>query len=181
MPIPLLLYTESETMMRYLLSILLCLTAWTGIGAQGIEFFHGTWEEALLKAREEDRIIFVDAYTTWCGPCRTMSAKTFPDPEVGSFFNTHFISMKIDMEKEMGLAFRQKFPVSAYPTLFFIDGEEKVVQKVVGAKNPADLIKLGESVAANYDKSHKYAVAYEAGDRSFDLVYRYVAALNKSG
>lgn len=149
--------------------------------AQGIEFFHGTWEEALLKAKEEDKIIFVDAYTTWCGPCKRMASNTFPDPEVGKLFNQHFLSLKIDMEKGMGLEFRKKFPVTAYPTLFFIDYDEEVVRKTVGAKTPADLIAVGENVISKFDKSTKYEAAYAAGDRSYQLVYDYVAALNKSG
>ena len=84
---------------------ILCITTVSAIG-QGIEFFHGTWEEALLKAKTEDKLIFVDAFTTWCGPCKNMAANTFPDPAVGELFNKYFISMKIDMEKEMGLEFR---------------------------------------------------------------------------
>ena len=148
---------------------------------QGIEFFHGTWDEALAKAKAEDKIIFVDAFTTWCGPCKSMSANTFPNPEVGKVFNQHFISMKIDMEKEMGLEFKRSYPVSAYPTLFFIDYDKEVVLKVVGAKNPADLISIGESVIAKFDKSSKYEDIYNSGDRSYQLVYDYVAALNKSG
>jgi thiol-disulfide isomerase/thioredoxin len=149
--------------------------------AQGIEFFHGTWEEALLKAKEQDKIIFVDAYTTWCGPCKRMAASTFPDEEVGKLFNQYFLSMKIDMEKEMGMEFKKKFPVSAYPTLFFIDYDQEVVQKSVGAKSPADLIALAQGIIAKYDKSIKYEAAYKAGDRSYQLVYDYVAALNKAG
>lgn len=149
--------------------------------AQGIEFFHGTWDEAVLKAKEQDKIIFVDAFTTWCGPCKRMASSTFPDPEVGKLFNQHFLSIKIDMEKEMGLEFKRKFPVSAYPTLFFIDYDQVLVKKSVGAKSPADLIALGESIIAKYDKSTKYEAAYTAGDRSYQLVYDYVAALNKSG
>ncbi len=160
--------------------VLLILSAYS-VAGQGIEFFHGTWDEALVKAKSEDKIIFVDAFTTWCGPCKAMSANTFPNPEVGAYFNQHFISMKIDMEKEMGIQFKQKFPVSAYPTLFFIDYDQETVLKVVGSKNPADLIKLGESVTAKYDKSSKYEGAYTAGDRSFKLVYDYITALNKAG
>ena len=148
---------------------------------QGIEFYHGTWEEALLKAKEEDKIIFVDAYTTWCGPCKRMAAKTFPDPKVGEFFNQHFLSVKIDMEKAMGISFRQKFPVSAYPTLYFIDYEEKVVRKTVGAKTPTDLLAMGESIISKYDRSTKYEASYAAGDRSYQLVYDYIAALNRAG
>lgn len=153
----------------------------TSVDAQGIEFYHGTWEEALMKAKEEDKIIFVDAYTTWCGPCKRMASSTFPDPEVGKLFNQHFLSLKIDMEKDMGLEFRKKFPVTAYPTLFFIDYDEEIVRKTVGAKTPADLIAMGENVISKFDKSTKYEAAYESGDRSYQLVYDYVAALNKSG
>ena len=151
------------------------------VAGQGIEFYHGTWEEAILKAKAEDKIIFVDAFTTWCGPCKRMAASTFPDPAVGELFNQHFLSLKIDMEKEMGLEFRKKFPVNAYPTLFFIDADQKLIKQVVGAKSPADLIALGESIIAQYDRSTKYEAAYAAGDRSYQLVYDYVAALNKSG
>ncbi len=163
--------------------ILCCFIAFSSlsVGAQGIEFYHGTWEEALMKAKEEDKIIFVDAYTTWCGPCKRMASSTFPDPEVGNLFNQHFLSLKIDMEKEMGLEFRKKFPVSAYPTLYFIDFDEEVVKKTVGAKTPVDLIAMGESIISKYDKSSKYEAAYEEGDRSYKLVYDYVAALNKAG
>lgn len=149
--------------------------------SQGIEFFHGTWDEALAKAKADDKIIFVDAFTTWCGPCKAMAANTFPHPEVGNFFNENFISLKIDMEKEMGLAFRKQYPVSSYPTLFFIDYDGEVVQKAVGSKSPADLIALGESVISRFDKSSKFEAAYNNGDRSYQLVYDYIAALNKAG
>ncbi len=160
--------------------ITLCISYSSSIG-QGIEFYHGTWEEALLKARAEDKIIFVDAFTTWCGPCKAMAANTFPNAEVGKFFNEHFINMKIDMEKEMGLQFRRSFNVTAYPTLFFIDYDNMVVLKSVGAKSPADLVTLGESVISKYDKSSKYETAYNGGDHSFQLVYDYITALNKAG
>ncbi len=151
------------------------------VSGQGIEFFHGTWEEALMKAKAEDKIIFVDAFATWCGPCKRMAASTFPDVEVGKLFNQHFLSLKIDMEQGMGLEFRKKFPVNAYPTLLFIDYDEELIQQSVGAKSPADLIALGQSIIGKYDKSTKYEAAYNSGDRSYQLVYDYVAALNKSG
>ncbi len=167
-----------RSILRVLAFVTICTTS---ISAQGIEFYHGTWEEALLKAKEEDKIIFVDAYTTWCGPCKRMSSNTFPDPEVGKLFNQYFLSLKIDMEKGMGLEFRNKFPVSAYPTLFFIDYDETLIKKTVGAKTPADLIAFAENVISKFDKSTKYEAAYADGDRSYQLVYDYVAALNKSG
>ncbi len=168
-------------MRQFSVAFLFTISSFFSIQAQGIEFFHGSWEDAILKAQQEDKIIFVDAFTTWCGPCKNMAANTFTAPEVGEYFNANFINMKIDMEKEMGLEFRKKFPVNAYPTLFFIDGQQEIVQKSVGAKNAADFLILGQSITGKYDKSKKYEKAYADGDRSYKLVYDYVAALNKAG
>ncbi len=67
--------------------------------AQGIEFEKGTWEEILNKARENNKPIFVDAYTTWCGPCKWMSKNIFTQDEVGSYFKDNFIAYKMDMKK----------------------------------------------------------------------------------
>ncbi|MDO8970421.1 MAG: thioredoxin family protein, partial [Saprospiraceae bacterium] len=61
--------------------------------AQGIEFFSGTWPEALEKAKKEELLIFVDAYASWCGPCKRMAAQTFPDPKAGEFFNANFLNL----------------------------------------------------------------------------------------
>ena len=84
--------------MKQLIFSLLVLFLATSVQAGGIDFFHGTWEEALEKAKKEDKLIFVDAYTTWCGPCKRMSKQVFPQDAVGEFYNKNFVSMKIDME-----------------------------------------------------------------------------------
>lgn len=159
--------------------LIICLISGS-IASQGIDFFHGSWEEALQKAYEEEKVIFVDAYTTWCGPCKTMAKFTFTDEEVGNFFNDQFINIKMDMEKEEGLSWRRKYPVSAYPTLYFIDPEGEVVLKSVGGKKPADLLTLGAKASKGNDTSKKYAEKYADGDRSYDLMYKYVKALNKA-
>ena len=58
--------------------------------AQGIEFEHGTWAEALAKAQKEDKMIFVDGYAVWCGPCKMLAKNIFPQESVGKFFNENF-------------------------------------------------------------------------------------------
>ncbi|MEM9819646.1 MAG: DUF255 domain-containing protein [Bacteroidota bacterium] len=151
------------------------------IQAQGIEFYHGNWEQALEKAKAQDKIIFVDAYTTWCGPCKRMAKQVFTDAAVGAFYNKNFINMKIDMEKEPGIAFQRKYPVAAYPTLYFIDGDGQVVHKTKGGRQIGAFIELGKTAIGKNDKSGDYAEAYEKGDRSPELVYNYVKALNKAG
>ena len=167
--------------MKPILTLSLILVAFvTGI-AQGIDFFHGTWKEALEKANEENKVIFVDAYTTWCGPCKRMAANVFTRDDVGEFFNANFINMKLDMEQDEGRKFGRKYPVSAYPTFYFIDGTGKVVINTKGGRQPEDFIDLGKMAVEKYDNTAKYRTLYDKGDRSYEVVYGYVTELAKSG
>ncbi len=109
----------------------------------GIEFFEGSWQEILEKAKEEDKLIFLDAYASWCGPCKAMQKKVFPGEKVGEYFNTHFINVKIDMEKGEGPALSVKYRVTAYPSLYFIDHTGKVVTSALGYHNVNKLLRLG--------------------------------------
>ena len=167
--------------MRFSIIVLFLFTSFFQLKAQGIEFFKGTWEEALAEASAKEKLIFVDAYAVWCGPCKRMAKNVFTQDKVGEFFNKNFVNMKIDMERGMGLKFRQKYPVAAFPTLYFIDGKGEVVHKMKGAQQADALIKLGKFAMGKVDHSKEYAKLYEEGDRSPELVYNYVRALNKSG
>ena len=148
--------------------------------AQGMEFFHGTWDEAMELAKKEGKVIFVDAYTTWCGPCKRMAKNTFPDPKVGEFFNENFVNMKIDMEKPMGRTFQRKYPVQAFPTLYWIGPDGETVHRQKGAQDAVTFLKLGKHVLSKVDFSRDLAKDYEGGNREPQLIYDYVKALNKS-
>lgn len=149
--------------------------------AQGIEFFHGTWSEALTKAKSEQKLIFVDAYASWCGPCKRMAREVFPQKKAGDFFNVNFICLKIDMEKEENAEFAGKYPVGSYPTLMFIDDNGKVVMKEVGAKEVDVLIETGRRALSKNNRFAEYEKAYNEGNREPQLLYNYVRALNQAG
>ncbi len=112
--------------------------------AQGIDFFHGSMAEAQAKAKAEGKLLFVDAYATWCGPCRWMASNVFTDAKVGDFFNKNFINVKLDCEKGEGPDFARSYGIRAYPTLFIIGADGKVVKKTMGAKQAEDLIGFGK-------------------------------------
>ena len=153
----------------------------TSLGAQGIEFFHGTWAEALEKAKSEEKIIFVDAFASWCGPCKRMAKETFPNEKVGEFFNANFLCLKIDMEKAENAEFAGKYPVSSYPTLLFIDEKGKIVLKDVGAKSVEQILETGKKALGKNDKSLDYQKKYDEGSRDPKMLYDYVRALNAAG
>jgi thioredoxin 1 len=111
---------------------------------EGLVFFKGTWQETLEKAEKEDKLIFLDAYASWCGPCKAMQQNVFQTQKLGEFYNANFINVKIDMEKGEGPALSAKYGVRAYPSLFFIDSDGQVVKSALGYQNVNKLLKLGE-------------------------------------
>lgn len=167
--------------MKHILAALTFLALSISLTAQGIEFFQGSWAEALEKAQAEEKLVFVDAYASWCGPCKMMAAKVFPQEQVGSYFNANFVNMKIDMEKPENAEFAGKYPVSAYPTLFFIEASGKVVQKAVGAKNVEQLLEFAQKIVGRADKSGDYEKLYEEGNRDPKFLLDYIRALNAAG
>lgn len=112
-----------------------------------ISFSEKSFEEALKEAKKTGKLIFLDAYTDWCGPCKKMSAHTFKDENVAKLFNSKFINLKIEMEKNpIGPELSRKYSIRAYPSLLFIDGDGKVVKYVVGYQNPDQLVAIGKSL-----------------------------------
>ncbi len=112
--------------------------------APGIDFFHGSWDEAKLKAKKENKLIFMDAYTSWCGPCKKMARETFTNTQVGDYFNSRFVNVKMDMEKGEGPSLGRQYRVMAYPSLFFIRHDGSVAHRTVGYKATQALIAEGK-------------------------------------
>src|ERR1035437_11041928 len=90
---------------------------------KGIHFTEAKTEEDLKllseKATKENKQIFFDCYTTWCGPCKWMATTIFTNDTVAEFYNKNFICVKMDMEKGVGIARSFKYNVNSYPTFLF--------------------------------------------------------------
>ena len=74
----------------------------------GIPFMKAEWKEVLAKATKEKKYIFIDAYTVWCNPCKWMDDNVYNTKKAEDYFGEKFISIKMDMEKEEGLLFKEK-------------------------------------------------------------------------
>ncbi|GAA4234651.1 hypothetical protein GCM10022291_14580 [Postechiella marina] len=147
--------------------------------SQGISFEHGTFKEAIEKAKKENKLVFMDCYTTWCGPCKWMSKEIFPQKEVGDFFNDNFISIKVDMEKGEGIALNSKYGIKAYPTLLFIDGNGNEVHKLVGGLKAPDLIEGAKSALNPNLRISSLKAKYDSGNKDPEFLMSYLSALKK--
>jgi thiol-disulfide isomerase/thioredoxin len=147
--------------------------------AQGIEFGHDLGE-ALKKAKAEKKLVFVDFYTSWCAPCKVMTAEVFPLPNVGTYFNSNFISCKVQCDdKGIGVELGNKYKIIAYPTLMFLNGDGELVHSFVGSTSGNGLIEAAK-VALNPDKNLLSAIKqWDSGDRSKEFVASYFAKLKK--
>jgi len=111
----------------------------------GINFFHGTLKEAKAKAKKENKLIFIDCFTTWCGPCKKMAKTTFLSKEVGDYYNKNFVCMKIDMEAGEGTTVASSYAIEAYPTYLFLDHKGDVKHRDLGFIDANRFIEVGKT------------------------------------
>ena len=133
--------------MKYFFLLLLCVVTFE-VAAQAIEWTEHSWNQTLNEAAANDQIIFVDIYTTWCGPCIKMDKDVFTDSQVGAYFNKDFISIKLNAEDNAeGSLIAQKHAVNVYPTLLFLNSDGTLLSSATGMKNKYELIALGNESA----------------------------------
>ncbi len=117
----------------------------TGIKEEkGIQFIENNWDKALAEAKLQHKLVFLDAYTTWCGPCKLLKKKTFPDAAAGEFFNKNFINVAVDMEKGAGPALLEKYGVNAFPTLIITDEAGNLLTYTKGFMEAKQLLAFGQ-------------------------------------
>lgn len=109
-----------------------------------IHFFKGTYKEALAEAKKQKKLVFIDAFTSWCGPCKMLKQNTFTDQSVGEYFNEHFICLSVDAEKGEGVNLASKYKVTHYPTLIITDDSGERITFTVGYIQPDDLLGFGK-------------------------------------
>lgn len=146
----------------------------------GIKFMDNPkWNEVLEIAAKENKLIFVDCYTTWCGPCKGLAKDVFPQKIVGDYMNPKFINVKMDMEKGDGIELHKRYKkyIPGFPTMMIINSKGEVLHEVVGYKKPDELIKAvqggldGKTVSAMVDR-------YTKGERTPQFIKEYLEVLN---
>src|SRR5688572_1548693 len=161
--------------------VLLLLFVQAGVLAQGIQFDEGSWAEIKAKAKASKRPIFVDAYTTWCGPCKKMAKEVFTQENIGNYFNTTFINYQMDMEKGEGIEFAKQFEVNAFPTLLYFDSEGRLAFKAIGAKDETALLSQAKLALNPEYQLATYKKEYEEGGKTISDLTRYVNKLREGG
>ena len=149
--------------------------------AQGVDFKSLTMKEAQAVAEKEKKMIFIDFYTTWCGPCKMMSSEVFTQDQVGEYFNRTFVNLKVDAEKGEGVELAKKYQVKAYPTFVVLRADGTEVYRTAGAR-PADefVDKIRKGIDPKWSPEG-LTRRYEKGERTPELVNEYALLQMESG
>ncbi|KGE15354.1 thioredoxin family protein [Sphingobacterium deserti] len=140
-------------MKKLILTLLIILPILTFAQEKGIAFEHQTtWAKVKAKAKAENKHIFVDCFTTWCGPCKYMSSTIFPQEKVGDFFNKNFVNLKLQMDQtkddneevkswyDEASRFATDYAVRAYPTFLIFSPDGELVHRIIGGGEADDFI-----------------------------------------
>ncbi len=155
-------------------------------GAQGVNFRHGNFDQALQEAVKKDMMVFVDFYATWCGPCKKADQEVFKNDSLAVFFNTHFICVKIDLETPEGKQFQERYSVTSLPSFLFIRPNGEVAVREGGYGSPQKLMDqahLGYQLKDAVSEQEKMDQAYRSHkyDRDTTFLKRYMRLMEKNG
>ncbi|WP_345954552.1 thioredoxin domain-containing protein [Mucilaginibacter sp. PAMB04168] len=131
------------------LLVLLFVGALAQTGKAQINFTATNWQQALKQASAQKKLIFVDAYATWCGPCKMLKATTFRDKQVAEYFNKNFVNAALDMEQGNNPSLAQQWGMRAYPTLIICNSKGEVILNTVGYINAKDLMRFAQDALAS--------------------------------
>lgn len=140
----------------------LVLVVFTGIAIADAPFEDLSYPAALKKAKESKKIVMIDFYTTWCGPCKMLDRITWADKDVQKWLGEHAVCMKVDAEASR--EFARRFKVRAYPTIVFIKADGKVLDTAVGFLQPKAFIEAAEGALSGKDALTRAREAFESGD-----------------
>lgn len=146
--------------MKKLLFFIFLIISVSAIQAQEIEWM--SMNEALEAQKKTPKKIFVDAYTSWCGPCKMLDKNTFSNKDVAEYINKHYYAVKFNAEGNETINFKDKIfknpnydpersgrnavhdftramGVNAYPTMVFFDENAGFLTPVKGYLTPEKL------------------------------------------
>lgn len=157
--------------------------------ATGIRFENGlTWKAIREKAKKEKKYIFMDAYTTWCGPCKMMAKSIFPQPQVGSFFNANFINVKVQLDttkkddEEVRRWYQDahdimvNYSVRVFPTYLFFSPDGELVHRAVGASDATAFIAKAKNALSPETQYYSLLKQYNGGKKDSAFLRRLTAA-----
>ncbi len=130
--------------------------------SSGVKFRSITLEQALVAAKAENKPVFVHCFADWCGYCKYMVDSVYPNKEVSAFYNSHFICLKMDMEKE-GDELNRTIKAHSFPVFLFYDTTGELMHRAAGRRYKYPFLELANAALDPNRQMRTYKKRYEDG------------------
>lgn len=150
---------------------------------KGIHFDDTTnWKDILAKAKAEKKYIFVDCFTTWCGPCKYMSNNIYPMEEVGNFYNDKFINVEMQFDSTINDAenikdryadavfISNEYKIRNYPTFLFFSSDGELLHRKTACRDAKEFIAIGTNALDPEKQYYTQIKKYNAGQRDSTFI-----------
>lgn len=160
--------------------IVLLLLAQTGlaIAQTKIQFRPVSFTEARDLATDEGKLIFFDAYTSWCAPCKWMETNVFIQPEVADYFNAHFINVKFDCEAGEGIDLAKHYQIRSFPTYLFLDGNGELIYRTQSRMEASAFLEHAQRAGSPEFQIPTLRSRFQSGDRDAGFLLRFIQVMD---
>ncbi len=165
--------------MKKIISGFLLFSAITAFAQEAIKFEELPFKDLIAKAKKEKKIVFLDAYASWCGPCKMMERNVFTQKSVGDYFNANFVNARFDMEKGEGRDIAAKYGVRSYPTYLFLNGDGELVSQNFGYMEESMFLTMAQDVNSPNNKKGSLKERFAKGEKDPDFLIN-IMKLNSS-
>ena len=138
-------------------------------------------EAARKKASDQQLMLFVDVYATWCGPCKVMDREVYTDPAVAEYMNANFVSVRMDGETDYGRIYAEKQQLEGYPSMFIFSRDGDPVSRIIGFTPALELVPSLKSTVENYKVVRMYQTKYERGTLEDGEFEKYITVVREMG
>lgn len=148
-----------------------------GVQADGevvsaVQWFEGSFDEALAAARAGGKQVFLDVGAYWCPPCRELDEQVFVRPEVGAALAAGYVALHVDAEKGEGPELVARYKVQAYPTLLVLEAGGLERGRMVDGMKPEELLAGLEEIARGGTVLARLEAAVAAAPGDLEARYR---------
>ena len=109
------------------------------------------YDAALKDAQSGNKLVVIDFFATWCGPCRMMERNIFPDEKVQQRL-ARFVPLKVDVDKQPKLA--AQYGITAMPTTLVVDATGKPITGAIGYLEVADYLAVLDKAKSGGSESN---------------------------
>ncbi len=146
---------------------------------EAIQFQDLPFKDLVAKAKKENKIVFIDAYASWCGPCKMMERNVFTQKSVGDYYNSNFVNARFDMEKGEGREIASKYEVRSYPTYLFLNGDGELVSQNFGYMEESMFLSMAQDINSPNNKKGSLKKRFAKGEKDPEFLIN-IMKLNSS-